>query len=368
MSSDRFDALDTSVSFDNHSAGYTPPAPLVDSPRAGVGTGQNPIPSDAPAGTATVAIMTYNILAGGGPRLAAIESVIRDAGADLVGLQEVIRPDLLAALGERLGMQHAIAYAPSGWHIGVLSRWPIVETHAHAGPEMARALLEALIELPDGGRLRLFVTHLRAGFSDRRAGELRRLSELAFVLDHMRAARTSGEPHVLVGDFNSLAPGERFRATRVLRHALAVDAVRREQAVRLDGHPSVAYILPPLARPFRVALEAASGVAPLAWFCDVVAGLYMPRAVVRRTRAAGYVDCYAALHPDVRSRDFTCPEPKPAGRIDYVFASPALAPRLVSCEVLTETPTSPITSASDHRPVVARFRLGEWASSSPSTP
>jgi endonuclease/exonuclease/phosphatase family metal-dependent hydrolase len=314
----------------------------------------------APPTTATFGVMTYNILVGGGPRLGAIERVIRGSGADLVGLQEVLRPDLLELLAERLGMYHAIARSPSGWHVAALSRWPFVETRAHASPELVRALLEAVVEVPGGGRLRCFVTHLRAIFSDPGAGEWRRVREAAFVLERMRPAREAGEPHVLLGDFNSLAPGEPLYATRVLRHALWVDAARRAQGSSwLDGRPGVDYILPPVARPFRPLLQVAARSAPLAWVCDRLAGAYMPRAVVRRVRAAGYADCHAVLHPNPRTRGLSCPASMPAGRIDYVFASPALAPRLVSCEVLTETPTLPATQASDHLPVLARFRLEE---------
>lgn len=315
--------------------------------------------SMAPPATATFGILTYNILVGGGPRLGAIEKVIRDSGADIVGLQEVLRPDLLVLLAERLGMHYAVATSPSGWHVAALSRWPFVETRAHASSDLLRALLEVVVELPDGSRLRCFVTHLRAFFSDPGAGEWRRLRELAFVLERMRPAREGGEPHVVLGDFNSLAPGEPLHATRVLRHALDVDAARHAQGLSMHGHPGVDYILPPLARPFRPLLQVAVRSAPLAWVCDRLAGAYMPRSVVRRMRRAGYTDCLAALHPDPRTRGLSCPAATPAGRIDYVFASPALAPRLVSCDVLTETPTRPVTRASDHLPVLAKFRLGE---------
>ena len=312
----------------------------------------------ASSATGTFAVMTYNILAGGGPRLGAIETVIRDSGADFIGIQEALRPDLLSLLAERLGMHHAIARSPSSWHLAALSRWPILETRVYSGPRMLRALLELLVELPDGSRVRCFVTHLSAAFSRPLAGEPRRLRELDLVLERMASARTAGEPHVLVGDLNSLAPGERLLATAVMRHALAVDAARREKGISLEGHPSVDFILPPLARPFRRLLAAASNRGPLGRLVDAVAGGYVPRWVVRRLLDAGYTDCYAALHPDPRTRAFTCPQPEVAGRIDYIFASPPLARRLVCCEVLTDAPTRPVTRASDHRPVLARFRLG----------
>lgn len=300
--------------------------------------------------------MTYNILAGGGPRLGFIEQVMRAGGADLIGVQEVTRPEELARLAEGLEMRYAVAKAPTGWHVGLLSRWPILHTRTYGGSMLTRALLEALIELPGGQQVHVFTTHLPAGFSERRTGEGRRLRELDVILGHISAACPQGEPHVLLGDFNSVAPGERFRPMYVLRHALAVDARRRARGEALEGHPGVDYILPPAVRPFRGLLEGASQHPALSWCCDRLAGLYMPRAVVRSMYAAGYVDCYAAMHPDPRTRELTCPSDAPGGRIDYIWATRGLAERLSACEVLTDTPECPVARASDHRPIVATFQ------------
>lgn len=320
------------------------------------------VPTAPHTATATVAIMTYNILAGGGPRLDFIEQVIRAANADLIGVQEVTRPAELARLAERLGMHFAVGTSLSGWHVGLLSRWPILYERSYGGPMLSRALLEAAVDLPGGERLSVFTTHLPARFSERRAGEGRRLRELDVILGHLRAARREGapqvpsEPHVLLGDFNSVAPGERFRPMAVLRHAIAVDALRQARGEEMEGHPSVDYILPPAARPLRALLTGASRQPALSWCADRLAALYMPRAVIRRLRAAGYVDCYAALRPDPRTRELTCPADVPGGRIDYIWATPDFAEQLIACEVLTDALDCPVTRASDHRPVVATFQ------------
>jgi endonuclease/exonuclease/phosphatase family metal-dependent hydrolase len=238
----------------------------------------------------------------------------------------------------------------------MLSRWPILHTRSHGQSMLTRTLLEALVELPGGERLHVFTTHLPAAFSERRAGEGRRLRELDVILEHMRAACPESEPQLLLGDFNSVAPGERFRPMYVLRHALAADALRRSRGDALEGHPSVEYILPPAVRPFRALLEGASRNPALSWCCDRLAGLYMPRAVIQRMQAAGYVDCYTVRRPDPRTRELTCPADAPGGRIDYIWATPDLAERLVSCEVLTDAPGCPVTRASDHRPILATFQ------------
>jgi endonuclease/exonuclease/phosphatase family metal-dependent hydrolase len=306
--------------------------------------------------------MTYNILAGGGPRLDFIEQVIRAAGADLIGVQEVTRPVNLARLAERLGMHDAVGWSPSGWHVGLLSRWPILSTRSHGGPMLTRALLEALVELPGGERLSVCTTHLPAQFSERRRGERRRLRELDVILGYLSAAglvEGTSQAQVLLGDFNSVAPGERFRPMAVLRHAVAADALRRARGETLEGHPSVDYILPPAVRPFRALLAGASRHSALSWCADRLAGVSMPRAVIRRMRATGYVDCYAALRPDPRTRELTCPADAPGGRIDYIWATPDFAKRLVACEVLMDAPDCPVTRASDHRPVLATFQVSD---------
>lgn len=312
----------------------------------------------APATTPTLRVLTYNILAGGGTRVDAIEQVIRASRADVVGVQEVLRPDTLIALAQRLGMYHAFAPSRSGWHVGALSRWPVLEERGHGGAHMKRAMLEALVQPPGGMPVRLFVLHLRAQFAGRRAGETARLRELDYVLERLRDARAAREPHLVLGDFNSLAPGERLRATAVLRHVLAVRERQRQHGDPRYGHPSVHHVLPPVVQPFGKLLGAAVAIRPLATVFDGAVGALTPRAVVTRMREAGYSDCYADRHPEPRARAFTCPLPVPAGRIDYIFASPALTARLTECEVLEDAPDCPVLRASDHAPMVAAFRLG----------
>jgi endonuclease/exonuclease/phosphatase family metal-dependent hydrolase len=332
------------------------------SPPTPVGGASHAPATPALATAPTLRVLTYNILAGGGRRIEAIEQVIRAARPDVVGLQEVLRSETLTALAHRLGMHYALAPSRSGWHVGALSRWPLLEERGHGGPWMRRAMLEALVQPPDGIAVRLFVLHLRAQFSGPRVGEKARLRELEYVLERMRGAREAREPHLALGDFNSLAPGERVSASAVLRHVLAVGERRRRQQRKhgdpQSGHPGLHHVLPPAAQPFGKLLGAAVALPPVAAVFDGAVSALAPRAVVTRMREAGYADSYAQLHPDPRTRAFTCPLPTPAGRIDYVFASPAMASRLVACEVLEDAPGCPVMRASDHAPIVAEFRLG----------
>ncbi|HEX9038519.1 MAG TPA: endonuclease/exonuclease/phosphatase family protein [Ktedonobacterales bacterium] len=301
-------------------------------------------------------VMTWNVLAGGWPRLDAIEAVIRDARPDVIGMQEIL-PDALDALARRLDMRPLSAPSLSGRGspVGLLSRWPARVAATHANVPLRNALLEAEIAPPGAPPIRVAVVHLAAAYSAWRAGEGVRLREIGLAL-----ARIAPEPDrqrlLLMGDFNSLAPGEDILAARLLLRAADNDA-ERAQGAELDGLPGLAKVLPPPLRPVGDALVAAARWAPVARLFDSATGVYIPRAVVATTRASGLVDLAAAVQPDPRLRPMTCPSDEPAGRIDYLFASPPLAKALLGCETLTDAPARPVTAASDHRPVLAALGL-----------
>jgi exodeoxyribonuclease-3 len=76
-----------------------------------------------------------------------------------------------------------------------------------------------------------------------------------------------------------------------------------------------------------------------------------PREAIRTLLDAGYTDCYRALHP--REPGYTYPSDAPWLRLDYAFASLALAPRLAACDLVA---VGGAERASDHLPVWAEFR------------
>ncbi len=301
--------------------------------------------------TRTVRVMTYNILVGGWPRIDALEAVIREARADIIGMQEVGQRTL-DELGQRLGMWSALGPSRRGSAVGLLSRWPLREVIPHESAPLHNALLEAVVAPEDDEPLRIFVAHLAASYSAWRAGEGERLRELAYILDRMRATGGPSAPQLLMGDFNSLPPDERLLASRLLLYTARND-VLRAKGDDMIGQPGVRKVLPPPLRPLATALIGLVQAPALAWACDLAASAYVPRAVVRQTRAAGYADLYTLTHPDPRGRELSCPSLSPAGRIDYIFASESLSSRLTTCELLADTPTSPVSRASDHRPMLA---------------
>lgn len=313
---------------------------------------------DAPSGTRVARVMTWNALAGGWPRREALAEVIAESGADIIGLQEVDRRTL-DALADRLGMRPlwVETHSGHGWSAGLLSRWPLTPGASHRDIPVRNALLEAVVEAPSATPLRVFVTHLRGEYHAWRGGETLRLREARAVLARVARARTAdpATPILLMGDFNSLAPGEALRASRLLLRAARTDAARAAGA-DLRGLPGVRKILPPQFGALGDTLVRLAAWPPTAWLMDRAAGLYTPREVIATVRASGLVDLGGAHSADRQTdRDarFTCPSDALAGRIDYIFATPALARSLVACAPLPTT-----IAASDHRPVVAALALG----------
>jgi endonuclease/exonuclease/phosphatase family metal-dependent hydrolase len=149
----------------------------------------------------------------------------------------------------------------------------------------------------DGEPVILFATHLGSRWDIPQP-----VDEIPIVLDILRGA---GErPHLLAGDFNALRPGDPVGAPP--------DGVEKRG-------------------------DAVDGAA---------------RPALRPLLAAGYRDCYRAMHND--SPGFTYPADRPWLRLDYIFASPVMAHNLIACDVVRGTAAA---RASDHLPVRATFRL-----------
>src|SRR5688500_785559 len=152
-----------------------------------------------PRPDSTLRLLSYTIRRGGSGREAPLADVIRRSGADLVVLQEAIRPDVVERIATATGM--TTWAARRGHSLAFISRVPIA-THAWLQPTGSRpAFLEVVVE---GAAVRGFGLHLSAVHSA--WTERRRMRELGALLG------TIGEHqagfHLLAGDFNTLAPGE----------------------------------------------------------------------------------------------------------------------------------------------------------------
>ena len=112
--------------------------------------------------------------------------------------------------------------------------------------------------------------------------------------------------HVMVGDFNTLAPGELLDAQK----------------------------LPPRLR-------------ALVW----LSGGRVRYQTIQILLAAGYTDAFRSLHPG--DLGYTFPTWDPHVRLDFVFTPRQHEGRVTDCRVLTEHPG--VKEASDHFPLLAHL-------------
>lgn len=337
-----------------------------------------PTTSNGAAPADRLRVATYNILLGGQGRGERIAGVLRRIDADVVALQEASDIGLVRELAQGLGMRMIVAKPndASRLNLAVLSRLPFTRWRAHRHPgRMLRAHLECevAVQAPGLQRLRIHCIHLAARFGEKNQGEARRIRELDAILGDIE--RSGTVPHLLMGDFNTVAPGETVAATAFFTRM--AELRRAGVLVRgLDGlvtpmepgegddeaaavwqaagvHPELGVGLPRL--PWVVG--PLTGVLPRHPLTDRVLNRFIERWTVPRLEEVGYVDCYRRLHSD--GDGYTCATWLPAARIDYVFADINMAPRLLSCEVVGSgrVPDAEAAGASDHFPVVADFRL-----------
>lgn len=328
-----------------------------------------PLPARS-RGRPPLRVLTYNILLGGQRREERIAGVLSRSGADLIALQEVRDNGLLASLATQLGMT-AITGPPSdGGPVGlaVLSRLPVVAHANHRHHGMLRSHLEVTVQPKRGERLRLHVVHLAARFGERAKGEARRMRELEAVLGDIGAGPP--HPHLVLGDFNALAPGDHLEATRFFQR---MNELRR---ARLLVRQADGWMGPEIGREVERSVDQRwlahgidpglqAGVPALPWMIgpltallpqhravDRVLGRAIERWAVPRLLEDGYTDCFRHFHP--RAHGYTCATWMPAARVDYIFASPEALPRLAASDVLSRGRLGRETStASDHFPVFA---------------
>jgi exodeoxyribonuclease-3 len=155
----------------------------------------------------------------------------------------------------------------------------------------------------EGSEARIFGLHLKARFS--KWSERRRAFEIRALLEGIR--RHQEGFHVLVGDFNTLAPGELLDVRRMPRWIRA-----------------------------------------LVW----ISGRDIQRETIQIMLDASYVDGYRFLHP--QEKGYTFPIWDPHLRLDYIFLPAAFTGRLTSCEVVNHDAAR---KASDHFPLLAELEI-----------
>ncbi len=253
----------------------------------------------------SIRIMTYNILNGGGRRAHLILQVLQTAQPDVVVLQEVFNEMLVRDLAQALNMDWRFVRGNSKRHLALLSRLSILSCRSyHPFPPIHRAVLEAEMEYSFEKRFRLFGVHLLASLDP--LSELWRVWETQTIIKRVRQHAT--EPCLIVGDFNTIAPGDKI----------------------LNGK------MPTILK--------------LAIFLQ---GRRVYRLAIREILSAGFIDCFRFLQPE--EDGFTLPTPAPNTRLDYIFANESMRMHLQKCFVLREP--AAVLAASDHYPLVAEFEL-----------
>ena len=244
-------------------------------------------------------LLSYNIRFGGRGREAGLAEVIRAIAPDLVVFQEATDPVVI----ERLAGATSSPYwsAQRSHSIAYISRIKIAYHEWHYPAGAKHSFMEIV---PEGSEARIFGLHLSARFS--KWDERQRAREIRNLLKGIE--RHQSGFHVLVGDFNTLAPGEVLEVQKM-----------------------------------------PAWIRALVW----ISGRDIQRETIQVMLDAGYADGYRRLHPEIKG--YTFPTWDPHVRLDYVFVPSSFADRLKTCEVITEAPG--VTNASDHLPLLANLDL-----------
>jgi exodeoxyribonuclease-3 len=244
----------------------------------------------------TLRLLSYNIRYGGSGREGVLAAVIAAAAPDLVVFQEATKPKVIERLAHDTGMRQW--GARPGESLGYMSRRPVAHVQWHHPRFSRHAYLEIV---PDGAEWRAFGVHLSAVHAA--WTERRRLYELRALLADI--TRRQPGPHALMGDFNTLAPGE-LLDVRKLPHRLRA----------------------------------------LVW----LSGGRIRWRTIQTVLDAGYVDAFRHLQPDLVGNTF--PTWDPHARLDYVFVPGGAIAQVRACGVVMSAGTP---QASDHFPLAAEL-------------
>ena len=302
-------------------------------------------------------VLSYNILVGGTHRVEQLIRIIRASKSDVVGLIEAIDEQAVKELAEHLGMQYRLsgrANDEEGWQGAILSRLPILDTKIHIGTILTKQpLLEVCVEETPGQLLTVFVTHLTADFGKGWKANKARRCEVKELLRIMQSCQ--GTKHVLMGDFNSLAPGERLKGSSFLRYVSEPELYYQLKPDASIQAPNLDFVVPRalhIVKPLLALIPKSKFFSAL---LDSADAFYAPRGGIDLLNQAGYVDCFRVLHSN--KQGFTWPAPIPSGRVDFIFASPELASQLQVADVIVEGEGIFASQASDHLPIFADFCL-----------
>jgi endonuclease/exonuclease/phosphatase family metal-dependent hydrolase len=242
-------------------------------------------------------LLSYNIRFGGLGREDALAATIKHVAPDIVVFQEAIHPEVIERLSNATGMKYWAARSKHS--IGYISKNEVTYHEWHYPVGAKHSFLEIV---PKGTETRIFGLHLSARFS--KWDERKRAREIRSLLGAIK--RYQEGFHLVVGDFNTLAPGEDLQLKRM-----------------------------------------PAWIRALIW----VSGRKLERETIQVMLDSGYADGYRNLHHD---SGYTFPTWDPHVRLDYVFVPRTFSEKLLRCDVIVE-PEVVVRAASDHCPLLAEI-------------
>jgi endonuclease/exonuclease/phosphatase family metal-dependent hydrolase len=143
-------------------------------------------------------VLVFNLFEGGSD-LKQLGRFFQDEAADVVGLNEMNgwEADTFAVQARAWGYNHStFLLAPTGYHLGMMSKQPMELLHKKTGAPLHHGLLVARV-----GAIVYCVTHLSPRSSDARKIEVDAAVKVF-------GKYLKSEPFVIMGDLNTLAPSD----------------------------------------------------------------------------------------------------------------------------------------------------------------
>lgn len=247
----------------------------------------------------TLRLLSYNIRFGGQNRGKKIAEVVGSVAPDIVVFQEAYSPDVIQQIAA--DCQMTVCGARKAHSIAFASRIEISDYKWHYPPGSTHSFLEIIL---GDKHIRIFGLHLKPRFS--KWSEAKRAREIRSLLETIKLHEEGF--HLLVGDFNTLAPGERFNLPKM-----------------------------PL------------WIRALIW----ISGRDIKREAVQTLLDAGYIDGFRHLYPNDIGHTF--PVWDTHVRLDYVFLPNRFGDSLKSIEIVKQPET--VKTASDHFPLLAEIEI-----------
>ena len=239
-------------------------------------------------------IVSYNIRFGGKGREGYIAQVLDSTKPDVVILVEANDPQVMQTLAQELGFPYFDSR--QSYSVAFLSRIPPKSYQWHQLTSIRTPFLELGFE----DDFRIIGVHLTAQLT--RWKEQQRLHEVRQLIQLVDSLKS---PHLLIGDFNAVAPGDRVAFSRM-----------------------------PIWLKLMIGLN----------------GGVQSRALGTLIKH-GYIDVFRHLHPD--DHGYTLPPPRPNTRLDYAFVPTNLIGRIEDCSVVRQPDA--VNVASDHYPLLIDF-------------